>query len=580
MNDVPTVSAVNLYKRLLTYLIPHWAMFAIGVIGYALFAYSNAALASLMGDLTNAVTNQDRDARLIIPLTVIAIFCYRGLGAFIGEYGFSKVAFGIVHELRISLFNKLLSMPNQYFDQNSSGQMISKVTFDVMQVTQAVTDALKVTIREGLTVLVLLGYLFWINWKITLIFVAIAPIIIVFAGIIGKRLRKLSRRIQVSMGSITHICSETINNIKVVRVFSGEQYEKDRFLKESENNYKQNMKSSITSALGTPIMQLVVAIGIALVMFLALTFLDAETPGEFIEYLTAAGLIPKSVRQLAQVINKIQKGVAAADSIFEQLDADPEVDEGNHIGKNIQGDIRFKNVTFSYQEGCDKAVIDDVTLDINAGDTVAFVGRSGSGKTTLVSLLPRFYSSFDGEILLDDVKIDDYQLASLRENISFVGQGVTLFNDTIANNIAYGGLANVNRGQIFDAAKKAYAMEFIEQLPDGMDTVIGENGARLSGGQRQRLAIARALLKDAPILILDEATSALDNESESKIQMALEKVMEGRTTLVIAHRLSTIEKADKIVVMNEGKIVEQGSHSELLTKKGFYEQLYSKSFEE
>ncbi|MFT6221418.1 MAG: subfamily B ATP-binding cassette protein MsbA [Candidatus Endobugula sp.] len=579
MNDAPTVSAVDLYKRLLTYLIPHWAMFAIGVVGYALFAYSNAALASLMGDLTNAVTGQDRDARLIIPLTVIAIFCYRGLGSFIGEYGFSKVAYGIVHELRIALFNKLISMPNQYFDKNSSGQMISKVTFDVMQVTQAVTDALRVTIREGLTVLMLLGYLFWINWKITLIFVAIAPVIIIFAAIIGKRLRKLSGRIQISMGSITHICSEMISNINVVRVFSGEQYEKDRFLKESENNYKQNMKSSITAALGTPVMQLVVAVGIALVMFLALTFLDAETPGEFIVYLTAAGLIPKSVRQLAQVINKIQKGVAAADSIFEQLDADSELDEGDYIAESAKGNIRYSAVNFSYDESNAKA-IDNVTLDINAGETVAFVGRSGSGKTTLVNLLPRFYSSFEGDIFLDDKLIQEYQLSSLRKNISFVGQGVTLFNDSIANNIAYGGLANVDRNQIVAAARKAYAMEFIEQLPNGIDTIVGENGARLSGGQRQRLAIARALLKDAPILILDEATSALDNESESKIQVALDEVMKGRTTLVIAHRLTTIEKSDRIVVMDAGKIVEQGSHVELLKKNGFYAQLHSKNFED
>lgn len=579
MNDSSTVSAVYVYKRLLTYLIPQWVMFAVGVVGYALFAYSNAALASLMGDLTDAVTNQDVSARFSIPLTVIAIFCYRGLGSFIGEYGFSRVAYGIVHELRVSLFNKLVSMPNQYFDQNSSGQMISKITYDVMQVTQAVTSALKIMIREGLTVLMLLGYLFWINWKITLIFIAIAPVLIVLAAAIGKRLRTLSRRIQTSMGSITHICSEMINNIKVVRVFSGEQYERNRFLKESRNNYKQNMKSSITAALGTPIMQLVVAVGLALIMFLALTFLDAETPGEFIVYLTAAGLIPKSVRQLAQVINKIQKGVAAADSIFEQLDANSEVDAGQYVAENTKGNIRYNNVSFSYHKD-NQEVIKNVTLDIGAGETVAFVGRSGSGKTTLVSLLPRFYSSFDGDILVDNTPIQDYKLSSLRENISFVGQGVTLFNDTIANNIAYGGLSNVERHHILDAAKKAHAIEFIEQLPEGIDTIIGEDGARLSGGQRQRLAIARALLKDAPILILDEATSALDNESESKIQVALEEVMKDRTTLVVAHRLSTIEKADKIVVMDAGEIVEQGTHSELLEKNGSYAQLYSKSFEE
>ncbi|MGH1486226.1 MAG: lipid A export permease/ATP-binding protein MsbA [Cellvibrionaceae bacterium] len=579
MNTLTRTSAFVLYKRLLKYLLPHWVMFGVGVLGYALFGYSQAALVSLMGDLVDAVNEQNSAARFTIPLTVIAIFCYRGAGSFIGEYGFARVAFGIVHELRVALFNKLVSMPNQYFDQNSSGQMISRITFDVMQVTQAITDALRVLIREGLAILILLGYLFWINWEITLIFIAIAPIIIFLASTIGKRLRKLSRRIQASMGSITHTCSEMINNIKVVRIFSGEQYEKDRFFKESKNNYKQNMKSSLTAAIGTPIMQLVVAIALALVMFLALTFLDVETPGKFIEYLTAAGLIPKSVRQLAEVINKIQKGVAAADSIFEQLDADSEVDAGTYIAAKVQGNLQYNKVNFAYHKD-GHAVINDISLDIKAGETVAFVGRSGSGKTTLVSLLPRFYSSFGGEISIDGVSIQDYKLASLRDNISFVGQGVTLFNDTIANNIAYGSLVGTDKDNVIDAAEKAHAMEFIQQFPEGIDTIIGEDGARLSGGQRQRLAIARALLKDAPILILDEATSALDNESETKIQIALEQVMKNRTTLVIAHRLSTIENADKIIVMDEGRIVEQGSHEQLLKKNGYYAQLHSKNFEE
>jgi subfamily B ATP-binding cassette protein MsbA len=571
-------SAIAIYKRLLGYLKPHWLMFAVGVVGYALFGYSQAALATLMGDLVDAVNEQNASARWSIPLTVIAIFCYRGLGSFIGEYGFARVAFGIVHELRVALFNQLVMMPNRYFDQGSSGQMISRITFDVMQVTQAVTDALKVLIREGLAILILLGYLFWVNWKITLIFIAIAPIIGWLASLIGKRLRKLSSRIQTSMGEITHVCSEMINNIKSVRVFSGEPYEKERFLKASHSNYRQNMKASLTSALGTPIMQLVVAIALAIVMFLALSFLDTSTAGEFIAYLTAAGLIPKSVRQLAEVINKIQKGVAAADSIFEQLDSETEQDTGTYTVERVRGNIDYKDIQFAYKEK-EGHVLKEVNLSISSGESIAFVGRSGSGKTTLVSLLPLFYRMFDGEITIDNVSIKDYSLENLRRHISFVGQGVTLFNDTVFNNIAYGGLASASKEQVIDAAKKAHAWEFIQELPDGIETLIGEDGSRLSGGQRQRIAIARALLKDAPILILDEATSALDNESEQHIQVALEEVMKNRTTLVIAHRLSTIENADTIVVMDAGRIVEQGSHSELLNKQGYYFQLYSKNFE-
>jgi subfamily B ATP-binding cassette protein MsbA len=571
-------SALSIYKRLLSYLKPHWLMFAVGVIGYALFGYSQAALATLMGDLVDAVNEQNADARFIIPLSVIAIFCYRGLGSFIGEYGFARVAFGIVHELRVALFNQLVMMPNRYFDQGSSGQMISRITFDVMQVTQAVTDALKVLIREGLAIIILLGYLFWVNWKITLIFVAIAPIIAWLASLIGKRLRKLSSRIQTSMGDITHVCSEMINNIKSIRVFSGEKYEKDRFYSASKSNYKQNMKASLTSALGTPIMQLVVAVALAIVMFLALSFLDTATAGEFIAYLTAAGLIPKSVRQLAEVINKIQKGVAAADSIFEQLDSETESDNGTYAVDRVEGHIEYQNISFSYKQDESK-VLHDVCLNIAAGQTVAFVGRSGSGKTTLVSLLPLFYRLFDGDITVDNVSVKDFSLQSLRQQISFVGQGVTLFNDTVMNNIAYGGLASASREEVISAAKKAHAWEFIQKLPDGIDTLIGEDGSRLSGGQRQRIAIARALLKDAPILILDEATSALDNESEQHIQVALEKVMKNRTTLVIAHRLSTVVNADTIVVMDNGRIVEQGPHNELLKNQGYYFQLYSKNFE-
>jgi subfamily B ATP-binding cassette protein MsbA len=576
MSEQDYASSFTLYKRLLTYLKYHWVMFVLGVLGLAVFAYSQTALATVMGDLVDAINAQDKSARITIPLTLMIIFCYRGVGTFVGDYCFAKVAFGIVHILRLELFNKLIVMPNRYFDENSSGEMMSRITFNTLQVTQAVTDAVKTMVREGLTVIALMTYLFWINWQLTLIFIAVSPFIIFISIKISKRLRKLSSRIQGGMADISHVCSEMINNFKVVRIFTAEEYERIRFKQISENSLKQNLKSVLTASIGTPILQLFAAVALALIMFLALTFFEAGSAGTLITYLTAAGIIPRAVKQLANVMNNIQKGVAAADSIFQLLDEKAEADDGTYSVERVKGHIEFKHIDFSYDNS--KNVLEDFNVKVNAGETVAFVGRSGSGKTTLVGLLPRFYSGYTGEILLDSVSISDYTLASLRHQISFVGQNVTLFNDTIENNIAYGN-GSISLDEVIDAAKKASAWEFIKDLPAGIETMIGEDGTRLSGGQRQRLAIARALLKNAPILILDEATSALDNESERNIQVELETLMQGKTTLVVAHRLSTIEKADKIIVMDHGKIVEQGSHKELLDKKGYYFQLHSNNFD-
>ena len=442
-------SSIILYKRLLTYLKYHWLMFALGVAGLAVFAYSQMSLATVMGDLVDAINAEDKSARITIPLTLMIIFCYRGTGTFIGDYCFAKVAFGIVHILRLELFNKLIVMPNRYFDENNSGEMMSRITFNTLQVTQAVTDAIKTMVREGLTVIVLMGYLFWINWQLTLIFIAVAPFIIFISIRISKRLRKLSGHIQGGMADISHVCSEMINNFKVVRIFTAEEYEKDRFKKISENSLKQNLKSVLTASIGTPILQLFAAIALALIMFLALTFFESESAGTLITYLTAAGIIPRAVKQLANVMNKIQKGVAAADSIFQLLDDDSEADNGTYSVQRVNGQIQFKHISFSYDDN--KKVLDDLSVTVNAGETVAFVGRSGSGKTTLVGLLPRFYSDFSGEILLDDVSINDYTLASLRSQISFVGQNVTLFNDTIENNIAYGN-GSISRDQVIKAS--------------------------------------------------------------------------------------------------------------------------------
>ena len=595
-------SDTALYLRLLSYLKPHILMFALGITGFVIFALTQPLMAWLLGEITDAISAQDKQARYTIPLMAVGIIFIRGVGTFIGDYGMARVAFGVIHIQRQQLFNQLTTLPNHYFDQYNSGALISRITFDVMQVTQAVTDALKVIIREGATVLFLLGYLLWMDWKITLIFLIISPVLGLIVGKISRRLRKLSTRIQDSMGDITHVCSEMINNFRVMRIFGGEPYEKRRFAKESHNNFKQNMKLTVTSALATPVTQLVIALALAVVVFLALAYMEADTAGEFIAYLAAAFLIPKSVRQLTEVMNKIQKGIAASESIFSQLDEAPEKNTGTVTDVAITGNIEFAGVGFSYplvdsdkafselavenpavdatHQPIKKPALSGIDCTIHAGETVALVGRSGSGKTTLVNLLPRFYDIDSGDILLDGRSIQDYELTFLRRQLSLVNQNITLFNDTLLNNIAYGSMQGADEERVIAVAKQANAWEFIEKLPDGLQTLVGENGTRLSGGQRQRIAIARALLSDAPILILDEATSALDTESERYIQQALETASQGRTTLVIAHRLSTIENADRIFVMDQGVIVEQGTHRSLITANGYYAKLHSQGFEE
>jgi subfamily B ATP-binding cassette protein MsbA len=381
------------------------------------------------------------------------------------------------------------------------------------------------------------------------------------------------------MGDITHVCSEMINNFRVMRVFGGENYEKQRFERESHNNYKQNMRLTITSALATPVTQMVIAFALAVIVFLALSYMQAETAGAFIAYLTAAFLIPKSVRQLTEVMNKIQKGIAASESIFAQLDETTEKNTGILSGVKIVGELQFSNVGFSYPIA-GKPALSSISCRISAGKTVALVGRSGSGKTTLVGLLPRFYDASTGNILLDGKDLSDYDITFLRQQISLVNQNITLFNDTLFNNIAYGDMKDMSEEDVIDAAKQANAWEFIEKMPEGLQTLVGENGTRLSGGQRQRIAIARALLKDSPILILDEATSALDTESERYIQQALETASQGRTTIVIAHRLSTIENADRILVMDQGRIMEEGTHQELIKANSHYAKLHQQGFSE
>ncbi|MCV6613488.1 MAG: lipid A export permease/ATP-binding protein MsbA [Cellvibrionaceae bacterium] len=573
------VSGVDTYKRLLSYLRDHKLMFALALVGFAIFAGTQAALAELMGFLINAIEQQNPEHKIIIPLAMVSIFFVRGIGSFIGNYSISKVALGVVHSLRTQLFNQLTVAPADYFDSSNSGHLISRITYNVTLVTDACTEAIKVLIREGFTVIGLFIYLLYKDWKMTMVFLAIAPLLGVIVAVVGKRLRKISGKIQVTMGNVTQSASEMINGYKVMRSFGGEEFERQRFEQDSRANLKQNMKMITTVSLNTPLLQLIVAIAMGVLVYMAMSFMDTSNAGDFVAYLTAAAIMPKPVRQLSQVNARIQKGIAAAEDIFSQLDVAAEADSGSREVERVRGTIDIKQLNFCYS-GSDEMVLKNINLQIPAGKTVALVGRSGSGKTTLASLIPRFYHHSQGSITIDGIAIEDYSLSCLRRQIALVNQDVTLFNDSLRNNIAYGDLGEVSEAALQQALKAAHASEFIQQLEHGIDTVVGEDGTRLSGGQRQRIALARALLKDAPILILDEATSALDTESERKIQAALEQLMQNRTTVVIAHRLSTIENADMIVVMDKGEVVEQGSHSELLAKDGAYAKLHAMQFSE
>lgn len=584
-------SSLKIYFRLLGYVKPYIGIFLLSIVGFVIFASTQPMLAGILKYFVDGLSNpeavlfpnvpylQDLQLLVAVPLLIIMIAAWQGLGSFLSNYYLAKVSLGLVHDLRVELFNKLLVLPNRYFDTHNSGHLISRITFNVTMVTGAATDAIKVVIREGLTVIFLFAYLLWMNWKLTLVMLAILPVISFMVGNTSKKFRKQSKKIQVAMGDVTHVASETIQGYRVVRSFGGESYEEQRFARASQSNTNKQLRMTRTSAIYTPALQLVIYTAMASLMFLVLFLRGDATAGDLVAYITAAGLLPKPIRQLSEVSSTIQKGVAGAESIFEQLDVEPEVDNGTIERERISGRLDVQKLSFTYP-GTDREVLKDISFTAAPGQMIALVGRSGSGKSTLASLIPRFYHHESGKILLDDVEIEDYRLRNLRKHVAQVTQHVTLFNDTVANNIAYGDLAGAPRADIERAAEDAYAMDFISQLPQGLDTEVGENGVLLSGGQRQRLAIARALLKNAPLLILDEATSALDTESERHIQAALDKVMKGRTTLVIAHRLSTIEKADLILVMDHGEIVERGTHTELLAQGGYYSRLHAMGLDE
>lgn len=570
---------LKVYRRLLRYLRPYVGLFVISFLGYMLSSATQPLFAEMIKVIIDTLQTEERKDALRLPFIFSGLIIVRSIGVFIGGYFASKVSANIVHDLRCEILSQYTRLPTSYFDSNNSGYLISRITHNVKQVTSASTDAVRTILREGMTAIGLLAYLFYINWELSLVFLGIAPIIAIVVTLVSKRLRRLSKKLQESVGDLTQIASEVVSGHRVVKSYGGEAYELKRFDKQSRYHRNQTMKLAVTTAIQNPIMQIIVALALSGLMYFALLLMEKSSTGEFVAYLTAAFMLPRAVKFISGANAKIQKGIAAAESLFAVLDEAVEKDEGTEDIKHCRGEIEFKNVSFKYQ-GAERQAINNVSFKIHAGQTVALVGSSGSGKTTLANLIMRFYVHDKGRVLIDGHDIDAIKIKSLREQIALVNQFITLFDDTVKNNIGYGSAEGIDQQRLIRAAEDAYAIEFIEKLEQGIETKIGEHGVKLSGGQCQRLALARAIYKDAPILILDEATSALDIKSEKYIQAALEVLQKNRTSIIIAHRLSTIEKADVIFVMEHGSIVERGSHKELIERNGVYAQLHGLQFKE
>ena len=592
-----------LYRRLLAYVVPYSWAFLLSVLGFLVYSLGSVLLADLTQFLLDSLGQAQEFelglvsaaahwlwppgdktaldyARVAVPVAAVVISLGRALGFFVGNYYMNVVARSVVHTLRVQLFEVMMTAPRRYYDDNAGGQLLSKITFNVEQVSGAASDALKALLREGLTVVALVTYMLYLNWRLTLVFFAVAPAIGLVVVVVGRHFRRYSRRIQDSMGSVTQVSGESLGSFDVLRVFAAAGQQIERFREASRFNRNQSLKLAFVQAVSTPVIQTLLALALGALFWFALdpSLMAGFSAGSLVAFITAAAQMGKPIRTLSGVQSIIQRGLAAAEDIFEQLDTPPEPDRGTTPLTRARGEVEIERLSFRYP-GSDNYALENVSLHLAPGETVALVGRSGSGKSTLVQLLLRFYSPEHGEIRLDDLIVDEYRLADYRKQFAVVAQSISLFSDTIRNNLALGETRDASYDEILAAARRAHAIEFIEQMPQGLDTVLGDGGAGLSGGQKQRLAIARALLKDAPVLILDEATSALDTESETFIQDALTEFCRERTTLVIAHRLSTIENADRVVVLDGGRVVASGPHQQLLTESALYARLHKQDFE-
>lgn len=571
----------GIYRRLLKYVLPHWWAFALGVVGSIVFSGVDAAVARFVKPLLD-VGFVERNAQFLksLPFIIAGLFLARGIASFVARYFMARVGRDVVKTLRNQMFDHLLCLPASYYDKATSGQLLSKILYNVDQVADACTNAVTTSVQSVALIIGLLIVMLTINWHLTILYFLVAPLIALVIRVTAKRMRRVSGKVQNYLGDVTHIAEETIEGYKVVKIFGGQTYEAEKFSDVNQQNRNQALKIIFTQSMSTIVVMLIGAMVLAATILLVTTTTSKTfglSAGGFAAMIGAMLSIFKPMRDFTTVNNIIQQGLAGAESVFALLDSPVEKNDGTHVLENIQGRIDYVDVNFKYASQ-NKPALTHINFTVEPGKMVALVGRSGGGKSTIVNLLPRFYDVSEGQIKIDGQNIMDVTLASLRNNIAIVSQHITLFNDTIAHNIAYGNLDTASREKIEVAAEAANAMEFIANFPQGLDTVVGENGVLLSGGQRQRLAIARAILKDSPILILDEATSALDTESERKIQQALDKLMKGRTTLVIAHRLSTIEDADTILVLDKGKIVETGTHDVLLAADGYYAKLYHMQF--
>ena len=575
-----TMTSTELYLRLLSHVRPHWKVFALGCLGMMIVAATEPALPALMKPLIEG-TFIEKDPQLIrwMPVIIIALFAVRGAAAYVAAYSLGWVGSRLVTDLRNAMFARLLALPARFYDEQPSGVLISKLTFDVTQVTQAATSALTIVFRDSLAIVGLLAYLLWLNWKLTLFALVMAPLIVAVVRVLSVRLRSSSREVQEAMGYITQVIDEAIGGHRVVKLFGGQQYEKARFDEEANRVRRHQMKQVAAMAASAPIVQLIAAIALAIIVYYAMLQSSAAqlSVGEFAAFVAGMLMLTAPLKRVTDINEYLQKGLAAAESVFQLIDQEPEPDRGTVVVGRARGEVRFEGVTFSYGDSI-RPALEGIDLTIAPGETVALVGSSGAGKTTLANLVPRFYRPTRGRVMLDGQDLETLTLASRRATYALVSQDVVLFNDTVAANIAYGMMNGVGERDVIAAAEAAHAMEFIRELPQGLATLVGEKGLKLSGGQRQRLAIARALLKNAPVLVLDEATSALDTESERHVQAALEALMRGRTTIVIAHRLSTVENANRIVVLERGRVAETGTHRELLSRGGIYDKLYRIQF--